>query len=105
MEHPAFTLSALTTIGGVVGYMRKKSLPSLVAGLTFGGLYAISGYLLHLNRDYGLELALGSSALLTVSGAMRGRVKTPLKPIPFLLTVCGATGSYYYWSKYKEFYP
>lgn len=88
-----------------MGYMRKKSLPSLFAGLAFGGVYAISGYLLHMNRDYGLELALGTSVALAASGVLRGALSAPLKPIPVLLTICGGTGSFYYFRKYKEFYP
>ncbi|KAL3230197.1 Uncharacterized protein RNJ44_01560 [Nakaseomyces bracarensis] len=105
MEHPAYTLSALTTVGGIIGYMRKKSIPSLVAGLAFGSVYAISGYLLHMNRDYGLELALGTSVALAASGIFRGALSVPLKPVPAILALCGTTGTVYYFRKYKEFYP
>ena len=35
LDHPAFTLSGLCAIGGIMGYARKGSFPSLVAGITF----------------------------------------------------------------------
>lgn len=37
-ENPAYILSLLTSVGGVVGYARTGSVPSIVAGLTVGAL-------------------------------------------------------------------
>lgn len=105
MEHPAFTLSALVTIGGSMGYLRKKSVPSLVAGLVFGGVYGYAGYLLKQNRDGGLELALGASSLMLVTGIARGIPGRFKKPVPLILTILGGFGTTYYFRKYKEFYP
>lgn len=64
MEHPALTLSGLCAIGGIMGYARRGSLPSLIAGSTFAILYGSAGYLLKNNQDWGLEIALGSSTCL-----------------------------------------
>ncbi|KAH3902532.1 Tmh11p SCDLUD_000111 [Saccharomycodes ludwigii] len=105
MEHPAWTLSGLCVIGGSMGYLRKKSVPSLAAGLIFGGIYAYSGYLLHNNADNGLELALGASSVLFATGLIRGFPSRFTKPVPVVLTVLGGLGSLYYYKKYKEFYP
>ncbi|SCV02878.1 LAMI_0H03708g1_1 [Lachancea mirantina] len=105
MEHPAFTLSALVAAGGAMGYMRKGSVPSLAAGLLFGGVYGYAGYLLHKNADGGLELALGASSLMLVTGIARGIPSRFRKPVPLVLTVLGGLGSAYYFKKYKEFYP
>ncbi|ONH65745.1 hypothetical protein BON22_4211 [Cyberlindnera fabianii] len=95
MEHPAYTLSALTA----------KSVPSLAAGLTFSAIYAGAGYLLHKNADYGLEVALGASTLLFAAGLARAIPTSFKKPIPVLLVTLGALGSGYYAKKYNEFYP
>lgn len=37
-ETPAYILGALTSVGGVTGYVRTGSVPSIVAGLTVGAL-------------------------------------------------------------------
>lgn len=105
MEHLALTLGFLTAAGGAMGYARKGSVPSLAAGLVFGGIYGYSGYLLHENRDNGLELALGASAVMLVTGIARGIPSRFRKPVPLTLTLLGAVGSAYYYKKYKEFYP
>lgn len=104
MEHPAFTLSGLCAIGGFVGYIRKGSIPSLIAGSAISILYGSAGYLLKQNADYGLELALGTSAVLLVAGLGRAVPTKFKKPLPLVLTVLGGTSTAYYWKKYKEFY-
>ncbi|CAN3355927.1 hypothetical protein DICA4_C01596 [Diutina catenulata] len=104
MEHPAFTLSGLCLVGGVMGYSRKRSMPSLIAGLAFGGLYAVSGYLLKQNADYGLELALGSSATLLMAGLGRAIPTQFKKPLPLMLVALGGLSTAYYTKKYNEFY-
>ena len=37
-ENVAIVLGALTSVGGVIGYARTGSVPSIVAGLTVGTL-------------------------------------------------------------------
>lgn len=44
-----------------MGYIKKRSVPSLAAGIAFGGLYAYSGYLITQNSDAGHDLATGMS--------------------------------------------
>ncbi|KAH3666612.1 hypothetical protein WICMUC_005596 [Wickerhamomyces mucosus] len=105
MEHPSFTLSALLLAGGTAGYISKRSIPSLVAGITFSAVYGYAGYLLKNNSDYGLELALGSSGLLLAAGIARGIPVGFKKPVPIILTTLGGLGSFYYAKKYNEFYP
>lgn len=105
MEHPAFTLSGLCAIGGFMGYNRKGSLPSLVAGGTLAILYGTAGYLLKQNADWGLELALGSSSVLLVAGLARAIPTQFKKPMPLALAGLGALSTAYYGKKYNEFYP
>ncbi|ODV80059.1 TMEM14-domain-containing protein [Suhomyces tanzawaensis NRRL Y-17324] len=104
MEHPAFTLSGLCAVGGIMGYARKGSVPSLVAGITFATIYGGAGYLLKQNADYGLELALGASTTLLVAGILRSIPTGFKKPIPLLLVALGGLSSTYYARKYNEFY-
>ncbi|KAH3685289.1 hypothetical protein WICPIJ_003763 [Wickerhamomyces pijperi] len=105
MEHPSFTLSALLLAGGTMGYVKKGSIPSLAAGVTFSALFGTAGYLLKQNADYGLELALGGSAFLLAAGIARGLPVGFKKPVPIILTVLGGLGSAFYAKKYNEFYP
>lgn len=101
MEHPAFTLAALCSIGGIGGYVRRGSVPSLAAGITIGGLYAYSGKLLRENADYGIELASAASALLTLGSLPRAiRLR---KPVPVALSLAGLSALAYYGKKYKDF--
>ncbi|KAI9016797.1 transmembrane proteins 14C-domain-containing protein [Hyaloraphidium curvatum] len=95
--HPATALAAVTAVGGVVGYVRGKSVPSLAAGLTFGALYGISARLINENADYGMELAAATSGVL--AGAMLPRGIKTKKPVPLALGVAGLIGLVYYGNK------
>ena len=61
------------------------------------------GYLLKKNKDYGAELALGSSVVLLGAGAQR-MVATQGKSRPAIgLSLAGALSTYYYQKKFREF--
>jgi uncharacterized membrane protein (UPF0136 family) len=55
---------ALTIIGGVVGYVKAASLPSLIAGSITGMLLLVAGALLPEHRTIGLATAFVISLLL-----------------------------------------
>ncbi|KAJ0418204.1 transmembrane proteins 14C-domain-containing protein [Aspergillus carlsbadensis] len=102
-EHPSITLSALLSAGGVAGYLKTRSRPSLIAGLGLGASYAFAGYLIKENKDYGTELALGNSLLLFGSGLARS-IKTKWRaPVPLALAGAGFLASFYYQKKVREF--
>lgn len=88
-----------------MGYLRKNSKPSLVAGIAFGALYGVAGYLLKNNADWGLELALGCSSTLLVAGFSRSSSTNFKKPVPLVLLALGGLSTAYYGKKYNEFYP
>lgn len=45
--------------GGLYGYMQRKSMPSLIAGLGFGTLYGLSGYWIQNGRALdGVDLSI-----------------------------------------------
>jgi len=55
---------ALTIIGGVIGYVKAGSLPSIIAGAITGVLLLVVGWILPTNRAVGLLIALIVSLLL-----------------------------------------
>lgn len=46
-SHISLTLGGLCAIGGLAGYLKTGSAPSLIAGVGIGGLYFYGGYLIN----------------------------------------------------------
>jgi len=42
--HVNYTMAGLLAVGGVAGFAKAKSVPSLVAGLAVGSLFALSAF-------------------------------------------------------------
>jgi uncharacterized membrane protein (UPF0136 family) len=55
---------ALTIIGGVIGYVKAGSLPSIIAGAITGILLLVAGWILPANRAAGIVVGLVVSLLL-----------------------------------------
>lgn len=91
---PALILGALTSIGGITGYVRTGSVPSIAAGLTVGALYGLGGYRISQRQKYGVELALLASIIL--AGSSIPRAIKSCKPLPIGLSVLAATGLFVY---------
>jgi uncharacterized membrane protein (UPF0136 family) len=49
-SHLSYTLGALTAVGGLSGFLKTGSKPSLIAGLGIGSLYLYGGYLINVRR-------------------------------------------------------
>ncbi|KAI7857807.1 transmembrane proteins 14C-domain-containing protein [Circinella umbellata] len=95
-HHPCYTMAGLSLAGGVAGFARTRSVPSLVAGVAVGSMYGYAGYLIKENKDYGHETAVVASAIL--AGAMIPRaIKSGFKkPVPVAMSVVAlAAGGYY----------
>ncbi|KAL9544177.1 hypothetical protein MBANPS3_007755 [Mucor bainieri] len=100
-HHPSYTLAGLCAVGGVAGFAKTRSIPSLVAGLGVGALYGAAGYLIQQNRDYGHETAVAASTLL--GGAMIPRALKTRKPVPIALSVISLAAGGYYVKKVIEY--
>ena len=101
-SHLNFTLAALLAGGGLAGYMKAKSMPSLIAGVGLSALYAGSGVLINKGQSAnGHALAIVPSVLL--AGAMGQRaIKSGFKPMPASLAGIGAAATVYNVKKYLE---
>jgi len=56
----------LTITGGIIGYVSKGSVPSIIAGTISGALLLVAAFLLPEHRAGGLIIALAVSVLLAV---------------------------------------
>eukprot|EP00300_Choanocystis_sp_HF-7_P021870 c20975_g1_i1.p1 GENE.c20975_g1_i1~~c20975_g1_i1.p1 ORF type:complete len:137 (+),score=37.44 c20975_g1_i1:37-411(+) len=106
-EMIAKSLGALTFIGGAAGYIRSKSIPSLVAGFSFGSALLLASEMI--KKDIGdtgdarfsYGIAAGSSAILAATMGMRyNKTGKPMPALPLLAggSICTA----YYLYKIKQ---
>ncbi|KAF8740748.1 hypothetical protein AX14_007386 [Amanita brunnescens Koide BX004] len=89
---PAYVMGTLCIVGGVTGFARTRSIPSLVAGVGVGLLYLWSAETIRTGAPYGVEGALGASALLLLSSLPR----VAKGPVPVVLAATSATTGIYY---------
>jgi uncharacterized membrane protein (UPF0136 family) len=86
-----FLFGALTIAGGVVGFVKAKSRPSLVAGTLSGLSLIVAGYLVGTRGTLGL--ALGLIVSLSLAGRFIGAYKKSGKLMPAgLMSVLGMVG-------------
>ena len=89
-----YILAALTAGGGITGYARTGSIPSVTAGCTVGALYALGAYRISNKQPYGVELALLASVVLAGSSIPRA-IKSQ-KTLPIGLSVLASFGLWTY---------
>jgi uncharacterized membrane protein (UPF0136 family) len=80
-----FAFALLLIVGGIMGYVEKRSVISLVAGLVCGAM-SLAGAVLIANKP-SLALGLGIAAALLVGGSMAPRVAKNPKIFPGIVTV------------------
>ncbi|KAF9269051.1 hypothetical protein L218DRAFT_891008 [Marasmius fiardii PR-910] len=96
--YPAFIMGGLCAVGGITGFIRTRSIPSLVAGVGVGALYLWSADSIRKGTANGVEAALGASALLFLSSVPRFRKG----PVPAMLTATSTAAALYYGNLYLK---
>ncbi|KAI4658345.1 uncharacterized protein J4E79_006750 [Alternaria viburni] len=96
----ALILGALTAGGGITGYVRTGSIPSVVAGCTVGLLYMLGGYRVNSRAAYGVELALLASVIL--AGSSIPRAMKSGKPLPIGLSILATFGLWTFGNAYMN---
>ncbi|KAM0329812.1 hypothetical protein ACHAQA_003976 [Verticillium albo-atrum] len=97
---PSYILGALTAGGGIMGYAKTGSLPSIIAGVTVGLLYGLGAYRIQNRQPYGIELSLLASAIL--GGSAIPRAIRLRKPVPILLSVLSIFGLVTFGSAFRR---
>jgi len=92
-------MAIITLAGGVTGYVRTRSVPSLVAGTCVGGLYLASWNQIRTGGPNGYEGALAASVLLLASSLPRIRKG----PVPLVLSITSSLSTAYYGKTVYDF--
>jgi len=93
-DYLGYTFGAVVAAGGAMGYVKKRSVPSLMAGLVFGGLAMAGAYHASVNPE-SPTVGAGVSGLL--AGVMGTRAAKSGKIMPagvIALLALGMFGRY-----------
>ncbi|MEB3209872.1 MAG: TMEM14 family protein [Leptolyngbyaceae bacterium] len=84
----AIVYGVFAVVGGIVGYAKAKSTPSLISGVISGALLIIAGIVSSMGMSWGIPLAIAITGILVIVFIYR-LVKTR-KFIPAgLMTIAG----------------
>ncbi|KAL1891606.1 hypothetical protein Sste5346_007521 [Sporothrix stenoceras] len=98
LDVQSYVLAALTATGGIIGFARTGSVPSVVAGVAVGVLYGLGGLRQQNRQPYGVELSLLASVVL--GGASIPRAIRLQKPVPVMLSLIATYGLYKFGGAY-----
>ncbi|KAL0485518.1 1 TM domain-containing transmembrane protein [Acrasis kona] len=98
-DHLSNTMAALCAAGGIAGYVKAKSVPSLIGGLGLGLIYAYSSYTLTKEYDVRNCYFTGTvaSGILLATGSSRLFKTGKLMPAGIMAGLGAATTSYYFY--------
>ncbi|EGD76882.1 hypothetical protein PTSG_08229 [Salpingoeca rosetta] len=82
---------AVVAFGGLMGYLKKKSLPSLIAGGGSGLAYAVTGYLIRSgNESAGINTAILLSLVLAIVMGRRAAKAKKFMPAGLVAAIASA---------------
>eukprot|EP00667_Euglena_gracilis_P026763 EG_transcript_32547 len=80
-------MAALVPAGGVLAYVRKGSVPSLVGGVGVGLAYGLAAYLAEEQPNAGYTVGAVASLALSIIGLLRFRKTGKFMPAGLLLVL------------------
>ena len=83
-----------------MGFVRKGSVPSLVAGVSVGALYALAGWRMQAGKPYSNEMALLASCVL--AGASGPKAMRTGAPVSVGLSVLALAGLWVYGNAWRR---
>ena len=90
-----FSVGGLVIVGGAMGYLKKGSKVSLLAGLTFGGLLVGSGIMISGDKQYeGHVLASSASGIMALAMGQRFLSTGKFMPAGLVATLGAACCAY-----------
>eukprot|EP01133_Synstelium_polycarpum_P015068 gene15068-17834_t len=95
-------MGAITLMGGVMGYYKAKSLPSLIAGSAFAVLYTASGLLIERDPQQGHALSTVVSTALAFAMGKRA-IKTQKIMPGGIVATAGALSAVYNGKKLYDY--
>ena len=105
-SHVNITLGGLVTVGGLMGYVKRQSVMSAVAGGAVGAVYFGSAYMIN-NGKLREGFCAGTAASAVLLGAMVPRMikARAVNPVGAACTVIGTAGVLYNWNMYNKWSP
>ena len=79
--HAAFGVAGLVAVGGIIGFAKRRSVPSLVAGLAFGAGFAAAGMMISDGKEFQGH-ATAATLGTVLAGAMGSRALKTGKMMP-----------------------
>ncbi|HHP7243792.1 MAG TPA: TMEM14 family protein [Elainellaceae cyanobacterium] len=67
----AIAYGALALVGGIIGYTKAKSLPSLISGVISGALLILGGTIASLGASWGIVLSMVVTTILVIVFVVR----------------------------------
>ncbi|CAG9463988.1 unnamed protein product [Pedinophyceae sp. YPF-701] len=94
--HPSLLMSGLLGLGGAIGFLKKRSVPSLVGGLTLGAAFFYSGHLIASGESpaTGHDVALAASVVTAAMMGARFRKTRAFMPGGVLMVAGGGSAVY-----------
>lgn len=89
----------LVLAGGVMGFMKAQSLPSLISGVAFGTLLIFSAFTMYKGYSWGFTLAFSTTAFLTLFFMYRFSRTYSFMPSGLMVILSALVMTIFFWNK------